>query len=548
MNPDDFFRQKVKEDAMRRQQAAENKQAENKQAEKKPELENTAPEQNNQIDTANFNRSPNNNRGSIESGVINNTSRTSSLFNSQVKYFNYRGFTNTNEYAPNKLIEDQHDLSVNSIVDFLKGTPMTLNPIDFAYLKNLGVYPNNRMIVARRYPGPVYDDLFYTNDETLRPVASVVSWVPPDQEFMKIDFNEEWEDHNETIQEIFSGIMEEQFGFKMPETPAVLGWTGGLRYDFLKKLGVTDAGADNVPEGNPNMIMETKRRKTLGNSGGSALASDFEVTLETVYETSRYIPGIDPGIAYLDIIANLITFGTSNSQFYLTGEFGGKLAQLVDMFRQGKWYDVLVMFIDGIINAVKSVANVITDFLTDSTKKSDESGKTEDKAGLAESIGKALIDTLDNALASIGKAIISKYKEKIMGALAAMTGAPNGHWHVTIGNPRNPIFMSGDMVCTNVEIELGKELGFNDLPTEIKATIKLVPARNLGAQEIASKFNSGKGRIYGRPDEQYVSTQPNNDSKVSSSQNTNNKNSETATTGKAGGSSVKGSSTGVEQF
>lgn len=522
--------------------------SENNQSEKDAKVANTAPDQNSKVDTANFNRSPNSNRGSVESGVTNNTSRTSSLFNSQVKYFNYRGATNTNEYAPNKLIEDQQDLSINSIVEFLKGTPMALKPIDFAYLKNLGVYPNNRMIVARRYPGPVYDDLFYTNDETLRPVASVVSWVPPDQEFMKIDFNEEWEDHNETIQEIFSGIMEEQFGFKMPETPAVLGWTGGLRYDFLKKLGVTDAGADNVPEGNPNMIMETKRRKTLGNSGGSALASDFEVTLEAMYDTSKYIPGIDPGVAYLDIIANLITFGTSNSQFYLTGEFGGKLTQLVDLFRQGKWYDVLVMFIDGIINAVKSVANVITDFLTDSTKKSDESGKTEDKAGLAESIGKALIDTLDTALASIGKAIISKYKEKIMGALAAMTGAPNGHWHVTIGNPRNPIFMSGDMVCTNVEIELGKELGFNDLPTEIKATIKLVPARNLGAQEIASKFNSGKGRIYGRPDEQYISTQPNNNSKVSSSQNTNNKNSETATTGKAGGSSVKGSSTGVEEF
>ena len=299
-------------------------------------------------------------------------------------------------------------------------------------------------------------------------------------------------------------------------------------------------------KGNPNMIMETKRRKTLGNSGGSALASDFEVTFEALYDTSKYIPGIDPSIAYLDIIANLITFGTSNSQFYLTGEFGGKLSHLVDMFRQGKWYDVLVLFIDGIINAVKSVTVAIKDFLTASTK-SDESGKTEDKAGLAESIGKALMDTLDNALASIGKAIISKYKEKIMGALAAMTGAPNGYWHVTIGNPRNPIFMSGDMVCTNVEIELGKELGFNDLPTEIKATIKLVPARNLGAQEIASKFNSGKGRIYGRPDEQYISTQPNNDSKVSSSQNTNNKNSGT-TTGTSGGSNVKGSSTGVEDF
>lgn len=520
--------------------------SDNKQAEKNPKLANNTSEQNSKVDTANFNKSPNSNRGSVESGVTNNTSRTSSLFNSQVKYFNYRGFTNTNEYAPTKLIEDQHDLSINSIVEFLKGTPMSLKPIDFAYLKNLGVYPNNRMIVARRYPGPVFDDLFYANDETLRPVASIVSWIPPDQEFMKIDFNEEWEEHNETIQDIFSGIAEEQFGFKIPETPATLGWTGGLRYEFLKKLGVTDAGADNVPEGNPNLIMETMRRKTLGNSGGSALASDFEVTFEALYDTSKYIPGIDPGVAYLDLIANLITFGTSNSQFYLTGEFGGQLTQIIDMFRQGKWYDILVMFVEVVINAVVSVADTIVKAINDAVGGGDKGDKKDDKK--AELIGNPLKGLLDNPVTEmIGKGIISKYKEKIIGALAAMTGAPNGHWHVTIGNPRNPIFMSGDMVCKNVEIELGKELGFNDLPTEIKATIKLVPARNLGAQEIASKFNSGKGRIYGRPDEQYISTPPNNDSKVSSDQNANNKSSGTTGT-TTGGSSVKGSSTGVENF
>ena len=67
---------------------------------------------------------------------------------------------------------------------------MRLDYADFAYLKNLGVYPNNRLIVARRFPGAVGNDLHAVSTS---PMATMVSWIPENQEnFFNIQYNEVW--------------------------------------------------------------------------------------------------------------------------------------------------------------------------------------------------------------------------------------------------------------------------------------------------------------------------------------------------------------------
>jgi hypothetical protein len=72
-----------------------------------------------------------------------------------------------------------------------------------------------------------------------------------------------------------------------------------------------------------------------------------------------------------------------------------------------------------------------------------------------------------------------------------LTGGPSTPWHITIGNPLRPIFCSGDMLCSGVEVSFGPQLSFNDLPTYIEVTVTLTSARNLGLQEIFAKFNAG---------------------------------------------------------
>ena len=85
----------------------------------------------------------------------------------------------------------------------------------------------------------------------------------------------------------------------------------------------------------------------------------------------------------------------------------------------------------------------------------------------------------------------------MLGVIASMTGGPSTPWHITIGNPLRPIFCSGDMYVTDVQIKMGPQLSFNDLPTHISAQIRIKPARNLGLQEIHRKFQCGTLRTTG---------------------------------------------------
>jgi len=80
--------------------------------------------------------------------------------------------------------------------------------------------------------------------------------------------------------------------------------------------------------------------------------------------------------------------------------------------------------------------------------------------------------------------------------IAAMSGEPSTPWHVTVGNPKKPIFSSGDMLCQKVNIEFGPTLAFNDLPSTIIVKFNLVGARTYGLQEVFEKFNNGSGRAY----------------------------------------------------
>ena len=80
--------------------------------------------------------------------------------------------------------------------------------------------------------------------------------------------------------------------------------------------------------------------------------------------------------------------------------------------------------------------------------------------------------------------------------MSLLTGAPIGEWHLTIGNPCNPIAMMGNLICKNVKIEFGDILGPDDFPSELKATYTLKHGRDRERGEIESMFNRGDGRLY----------------------------------------------------
>ena len=88
----------------------------------------------------------------------------------------------------------------------------------------------------------------------------------------------------------------------------------------------------------------------------------------------------------------------------------------------------------------------------------------------------------------------------LTGLRALLIGEPVGEWHITIGNPLNPIAMIGNLICDNIEVEFGNELGPDDFPLEAKITVNLEHGMPRDRDAIQSMFNRGMGRIYELPD------------------------------------------------
>jgi hypothetical protein len=93
-----------------------------------------------------------------------------------------------------------------------------------------------------------------------------------------------------------------------------------------------------------------------------------------------------------------------------------------------------------------------------------------------------------------------------------LTGEPTGNWHLTLGNPLNPMMVVGNLICKKMDVQWGDELGPDDFPLELKVTYTLEHAMARDKAGIQSMFNRGAGKIYKLPD--YVRSVSDYESKV----------------------------------
>ena len=77
-----------------------------------------------------------------------------------------------------------------------------------------------------------------------------------------------------------------------------------------------------------------------------------------------------------------------------------------------------------------------------------------------------------------------------------LKGDDVGLWHVTIGNPKNPIVAIGNLILTDASIQQFGPLGLDDFPTELKVTCTLKHARGRDAVEIGRMYTKGTNGIY----------------------------------------------------
>lgn len=416
-------------------------------------------------------------------------------------------------YYMDNVYNDKDDL--NTYLGLLKKfeadgfESMRFSAADFAYLKELGVYPINRMWTLRRFPESalVPDNLQDWGEMTKKmkesakifPISTVVGWIKPEANasFFNIDFHEDWTIVEKRLDETLMDMLGKEFGFKGNAIPKP-GWSQGLLFEFLKSMGVSDYGLNNIPMGDPNVLQEGASRSKEGSDPSFGLKSNMTITLNTIYE-QKYIGDVDPGSAMLDIIQNLTKMGTSDVKYILSS--ANDDSGIIKTFRQAigdggnskdAWWSFITATIDAFVNAINALFTSITNLAKDLT--------TGIASGVANgdftTAGNTIKNTKDTIIGSILTSTVAKWRWTLRGSLALMTGENSTPWHLTIGNPYSPFVSMGNVVVKSVKLDFNNELGFNDIPTTLKVTIEVALGRNLGAQEIFQMFNRGYERVY----------------------------------------------------
>lgn len=448
---------------------------------------------------------PNNPRNTTTEQKTVNFTLVNSLQNED-QFMNYLGNSSTNDFRPVSFNpEHESDIKLSNIIQWTqdKKPALKLTAFHFAFLKNFNTYPANRIVALRRFREAVPHDIMNVQ---AKPLNTMISYYDMEKPFT-FDFNEVWEDFNKGLYELVQDVIGIKFNnvggsgswvsdaIKGLEAASVSNLEQYLLQSVGHKLGLITTG-DNL-FGDPNVIYQAKIRRANGEdieNNSSGLECNFRYQFETTYvmlETNN----IDARAAMLDIIANAVHMGTSNSRFILTHNASDGLSAIIKEMERGNVEGLLSKVLDGLIEGMKKVGEGLSELLGAFKPINNEQGETT-LAGVAQGVSNGI----EQVVSGILRDRFSRYRWQMRGAIGALSGMHTAPWHLTIGNPKAPWFTIGNLVVTKVDLSFNGEMGYNDMPTELTVKISLENGRPMGANEITSLFNNGRGRIYDTPE------------------------------------------------
>lgn len=425
---------------------------------------------------------------------------------------------------------------------------------DFMYCKDLGKIPNNRLITLRKFPGPVGDNIFtqaYPSNsnnsiwKSYPDIGRLITWFDNDdnklEEICRYDYEATWKEftseiQQETSQQKDDGLLNRlsnlfssqnnvltgqgfssnngalAWGANMLHIPILSGNRASSQYYGWETLGNYDKHRIYEPA---NRIWDTHKYE-------GRLKFNQEINLTFRY-TLRSYDNINPKSAMLDLIGNImvVTYrrgsfwgGESriigpqgNNSVYETGnawinwgfdKLGGIWNRImtsgIDMDAIQGWLSNLISSInEGFNQAQKMAENVV------------QNGK-EVASDLVEKGGKKLQQGMEQVTDANKK---YKWTDALKGMIKNQLGRPAiyamnsllsgenvGPWHLTIGNPRNPIMSMGNMIMTHSEVTHTGPLGIDDFPTELIVKVTLKHGRPRDMVEIQKMYTKGLSAIY----------------------------------------------------
>ena len=257
------------------------------------------------------------------------------------------------------------------------------------------------------------------------------------------------------------------------------------------------------------------------------LTFNQEITLVFRY-TLRSYANINPKSALLDLIGNIMTvtyrrgefwggqtkiYGpqANNSVYDTTNAFidksFDKLGGIWRMLREGSLTPEVIKgwlgnIMDTIQNVLGTAGNAAMGILKDAAGES-KTALEENAVETVKEKGEKVLNWLEESNKMFGwsNAIKGMLKNQlgrpaIYAVNSLLTGEAVGPWHLTIGNPLNPIMSMGNMIMTNSEVQHLGPLGLDDFPTEIKVTVQLKHGRPRDSVEIQKMYTKGRDAIY----------------------------------------------------
>jgi len=398
---------------------------------------------------------------------------------------------------------------------------------DFIYLKYYNQIPNNYMITLRRYTYPCNDHMFGLDlspsdvnalngyEESHFNIATAVTYMGEKagnklSDILKFDYGANYEEKEakvEMLQNTDGGLAEQmtkKFGVndqflsgEMSRESA--GGMGGLAKQAAKFAMLTGMKGVSVSEamaashrfqgnefaqvygenvyGDVNVINKTKVR-SRGLTYGGNFSLNFEYSLKS-------LKCVNPRVAMLDILTNFLIL-TGNYGAFWGGEtrfYGQKsiAPQFGDpaKLRNGDFKGYFSSLMGDLKSGFKEIS-----------KNSD--GTDGGIMGFIKNLGAGTLEGLLGNLfgGNVGVA------GQTQATPALLSGNPTGYWHVTIGNPLDPIAMMGNLAVTKTTVQFNDVLGYDDFPTEVKFTVELEHCMPRDNAAIENMFNGAKGRIY----------------------------------------------------
>ena len=375
------------------------------------------------------------------------------------------------------------------------------NYADFALATYFGKIPNNMMITLRRFPFPAPDDIVSPRSvdktgkeiEVPQPdIARAITFLGEQPgnnlaDILKFSHGFNWKEAEAQVQTLQSqtgarsGIVGQTVNSNTFLSAAANAAQGRDAYDSAVRRA--NAGFDAFSNTYPNHVFGPLNviKQVLVREQGLTFSQEF--TLKFEYNL-RSLEGANPKILMLDQLANILALTYNNAPFW-----GGDVRYIGDGSVAKPLGDIQKIREGDYGGFLKSVVNDIglsTDSFSDFASSAKEMFSGAAGKFLNNIVGGDLLKLFNSPQG--GQAVAS-----------LLTGDPTGQWHLTVGNPLNPIMVLGNLACTNTEINFEGPMGIQDFPEKMVVTVTLKPGRPRDKAEIESMFNTGRGRFYVQP-------------------------------------------------